>query len=147
MFVRNEVTSFARNFNNKNTINSVLKESKADKEYFDSVQAFEAGNMQKALDNFFLAIHSRYDIEKPAARRLIRRKLNIVNTLREENDKLKKNIEDQKSFLKELAVEYFIMGKECEKEKMIGAAINNYQKALKLCPDYKEAERRIKKLS
>lgn len=146
VFVRNEVTTFARNFNNRNAINSVLKESKADKEYYDTVRAFTQGDMQKALDNFFLAIHSRYDIEKPAAKRLIRRKLNIVNTLREENEKLKKEINDRQAFLKKLAVEYVMMGKECEKEKMYDAAINNYEKALQLCPDYPEAKRRIKKI-
>ena len=39
-----------------------------------------------------------------------------------------------------------MMGKECEKEKMYDAAINNYEKALQLCPDYPEAKRRIKKI-
>ena len=36
--------------------------------------------------------------------------------------------------------------RECEKEDMIPAAINNYKKALELCPDIPEAKRRLKKL-
>ena len=61
-------------------------------------------------------------------------------------EKLKKEINDRQAFLKKLAVEYVMMGKECEKEKMYDAAINNYEKALQLCPDYPEAKRRIKKI-
>ena len=73
IFVRTEVTNFARNYNNLNIINSALQESKADKQYYDAITAFDKGDMQAAIDNFFLAIHSRYDIEKPAAKRLIRK--------------------------------------------------------------------------
>lgn len=146
VFVRNEVKQFARNYNDLNIINTALKQSKADKEYFDAVQAFKKGDMQKALDSFFLAIHSRYDIEKPAAKRLIRRKLNVINELKEENKKLKAEKEKQEEYLKKLAVEYTLMGKECEKEGMTEAAINNYKKALELYPDHALAKRRLKKL-
>ncbi len=48
--------------------------------------------------------------------------------------------------MKKLAVEYVIMGKECEMEKMKEAAIRNYEKALALCPDIPEAKRKLKKL-
>lgn len=146
VFVRNEVKQFARNYNDLNIINTALKQSKADKEYFNAVQAFKKGDMQKALDSFFLAIHSRYDIEKPAAKRLIRRKLNVINELKEENKKLKAEKKKQEEYLKKLAVEYTLMGKECEKEGMTEAAINNYKKALELYPDHALAKRRLKKL-
>ena len=49
-------------------------------------------------------------------------------------------------FLKKLAVEYTLLGKECEKEDMREAAIANYKKALELCPDIPDAKRRLKKL-
>ena len=75
IFVRNEVAQFATRYNDNHAIAVALKQSKADKEYYDAVQAFDRGDMQEALDSFFLAIHSRYDIEKPVARRYIRRKL------------------------------------------------------------------------
>lgn len=48
--------------------------------------------MQAALDNFFLAIHSRYDIEHPLAKRFIRKKLNKVNELQAENERLREVI-------------------------------------------------------
>ena len=153
VFVRNEVKQFARQYNDHNIINNALQQSKADRQYHDASIAFDKGDMQGALDNFFLAIHSRYDIEKPIAKRFLRKKLNVVNELRAENEHLKKVIakkneekKKQEEFLKRLATEYVVLGKECEKEHMDEAAINNYKKALELCPYHPEAKRRIKKL-
>ena len=147
VFVRNEVKQFARNYNNQGVIHSALQQSQADKQYWDAIQAFDRGDMQQALDNFFLAIHSRYDIEKPAARRLIRRKLSIINSLKEENNQLKKEKKKQEEFLKTLSTEYVILGKECEKEGMREAAVNNYKKALELYPTHPVATRRLQKLT
>ena len=153
IFVRNEVKQFARQYNNQNTIHTALTQSKADRQYHDAVKAFERGDMQAALDNFFLAIHSRYDIEHPLAKRFIRKKLNKVNELQAENERLREVIKQkdeekkkQEKFLKRLATEYVIMGKECEKEGMKEAAIINYKKALTLYPSHPEAKRRLKHL-
>ncbi len=146
IFVRTEVTNFARNYNNLNIINSALQESKADKQYADAMAAFDKGDMQAAIDNFFLAIHSRYDIEKPAAKRLIRKKLNSVNMLKQQLAEARA-IEAQRSEqLKRLATEYTLLGKESEKEGMPQAAIRNYEKALELWPELPEAKRKLKKL-
>ena len=153
IFVRNEVKQFARQYNNQNTIHTALTQSKADRQYHDAVKAYDKGDMQAALDNFFLAIHSRYDIEHPLAKRFIRKKLNKVNELQAENDRLREVIKQkdeekkkQEKFLKRLATEYVIMGKECEKEGMKEAAITNYKKALTLYPSHPEAKRRLKHL-
>lgn len=146
VFVKSEVVSFSRSYNNNMVISKALSESKADKEYHDAVKDYDKGDFEGFLTNFFKAIHSRYDIEKPLVRRFIRKKLNIINTLREENNRLKEEKEKQDKFLKRLAVEYTMLGKECEKEHMDNAAIANYEKALQLCPDVPEAKRRLKKL-
>ena len=154
IFVRNEVKQFARQYNNQNTINTALTQSKADRQYHDAVKAYDKGDMQAALDNFFLAIHSRYDIEHPLAKRFIRKKLNKVNELQAENERLREVIKQkdeekkkQEKFLKRLATEYVIMGKECEKEGMKEAAVTNYRKALTLYPSHPEAKRRLKHLN
>ena len=146
IFVRPEVVQFSRQYNDNQLISSALKQGQADKQYHDAIKAFERGDMQRALDAFFLAIHSRYDIEKPAQQRLIRRKLNIVNMLREECNLLKRQLRVKDDQLKHLAVEYNLMGKECEHEEMYDAAIRNYEKALELYPNLPEAKRRLKKL-
>ena len=146
IFVRTEVTNFARNYNNLNIINSALQESKADKQYADAMAAFDKGDMQATIDNFFLAIHSRYDIEKPAAKRLIRRKLNSVNMLKQQLAEAHALEAQRSEQLKRLATEYTLLGKESEKEGMPQAAIRNYEKALELWPDLPEAKRKLKKL-
>lgn len=147
IFVRSEVVRFAKNYNDSNIINSALRQSKADKEYYDAVQAFDKGDFNTFLDNFFLAIHSRYDIEKPVVKRYIRRKLQVINDLRAENDALRAEWKRQEGFLKRLSAEYVLMGKDCEKAGMPEAAIANYKKALKLYPDNPQAKRRMKKLT
>lgn len=146
IFVKAEVARFARNYNNQQIIHTALEQGKADKLYHDTVKAFDVGDMQATLDNFFLAIHSRYDIERPIVRRFIRRKLDIINQKSREIEHLKSEIKSKEKFLKKLAVEYVVMGRECEKEHFTEAAIRNFEKALELSPDIPEAKRRLKKL-
>ena len=146
IFVRTEVINFARNYNNLNIINSALQESKADKQYADAMAAFDKGDMQATIDNFFLAIHSRYDIEKPAAKRLIRKKLNSVNMLKQQLAEAHALEAQRSEQLKRLATEYTLLGKESEKEGIPQAAIRNYEKALELWPELPEAKRKLKKL-
>ena len=147
VFVRPEVVQFARQYNDNRLINTALQESKADKQYYDAMQAFDLGDMEAFLNHFFLAIHSRYDIEKPSARRLIRRKLNIINRQQQLIAQLREEQAKQQVFLRKLATEYVILGKECEAEGMLPAAKANYEKALELCPEHTEAARRLKKLA
>lgn len=146
VFIRDEVRQFAAGYNDQRLISQALKETAADKQYHDAVKAFDKGDMDEALKNFFLAIHSRYDIEKPGPKRLIRRKLNIINDLMDDIERLKQEAEKQKQTLVQLSVEYTLMGKECEREKMYEAAIANYEKALRLYPDAQDPARRIAKL-
>ncbi len=146
IFVRPEVIAFARKYNDGKLMRQALFESKADREYHDAILAFEQRDFDSFLKNFFLAIHSRYDIERPAAQRLIRRKLNIINQQQQKITALEEEIQRREELLKRLAAEYVLLGKECEKEHMKQAAIRNYEKALSLYPEAYEAQRRIKKL-
>ena len=146
IFVRPEVVQFARQYNNGKLMTQALYESKADKEYHDAVAAFDRKDFDAFLTSFFLAIHSRYDIEKPAVKRFIRRKLGIITQLENDKQLLEQEIKRREELLKKLAVEYTLLGKECEKEQMTDAAIRNYEKALELYPDAPEARRRLKRL-
>ncbi len=146
IFVRAEVVSFAQRYNNGQLIQQAIYESKADKEYHEAMEAFDRQDFDAFLQHFFVAIHSRYDIEKPTAKRLIRKKLGIITQLQQEVRDIQEKMRQKEETLKRLAVEYVILGKECEKEHMPEAAIRNYEKALELYPDATEAKRRIKKL-
>lgn len=146
IFVRDEVKSFAQQYNDSKTIEAALKETAADKAYFDAVQSFDKGDFEKFIGHFFRAIHYRYDLEKPASLRFIRRKLNIINVLRNEISELKKQQEETAEKLRVLAAEYSLMGKDCEREGMTEAAIRNYEKALELYSEAPGLRNRIKKL-
>ena len=146
IFVRAEVVQFANRYNDQTLIAQAMQEGKADREYHDAVKAFDQGNFELFLENFYKAIHSRYDIEKPHIRRFIRRKLEVINRQKSEITELKEEIKQKNELLKRLAAEYTILGRECEHEHMNEAAIRNYEKALELYPDVGDARRRLKKL-
>ena len=146
IFVRPEVIQFASHYNSPQLISQAMQEGKADREYHDAVAAFDQGRFDLFLDNFFKAIHSRYDIEKPSIRRFIRRKLEIINRQKETIRRQQEQIQAQQKLLQRMAAEYTILGRECEQEHMTDAAIRNYEKALELYPDAIDAKKRLKKL-
>ena len=146
IFVRPEIVQFSERFNNRQAIERALKEAQADVQYAAAAKAFDKGDFTTFLDEFFKAIHNRYDIEKPAVQRLLRRKLNIINTLREENRTLKAAALEKEKALIKYARDYITMGDECLKHDMPEAAMRNYEKAVSLCPKFKEAWKKIKKL-
>ena len=146
MFVRPEITQFARRFNNPQAIDRALKQAQADIQYAAAARAFDQGDFDTFLTEFFKAIHSRYDIEQPAAQRLIRRKLNVINRLRQDNMRLRQEAAEKEKALVKYAREYIQMGDECLDLGMKDAAMRNYEKAVTLCPKFKEAWTKIKKL-
>lgn len=140
IFVRPEIVSFSGRFNNRQAIDKALKQAQADVQYAAAARAFDKGDFETCLEQFFLAIHSRYDIEKPSARRLIRRKLGVVNLLREQKRKLQAQMEAQKKSLQKYAREYLLMGNECITQAHdVRAALANYDKAIELYPEYIDA--------
>ena len=75
-----------------------------------AIRAFDKGDFDRFLDEFFKAIHSRYDIEKPHIRRYIRRKLGISNSQKQMITDLRVQIDSKNELLKRLAAEYTILG-------------------------------------
>ena len=140
IFVRPEIVSFAKRFNDRTAFDRAMKQAQADLQYVEAVKAFNKGDFTAFLDAFFKAIHSRYDIEKPLIQRFIRRKLNIINRLKEENRHLKEELAAQRKSLEKYAREYYRMGNECAtKAHDPRAAIANYDKAIELYPGYVDA--------
>ena len=146
VFLNEAVVRFARNYNDKTLYEQAIRESAADRAYRQAVEAYDEGRTDDFLDHFFKAIHGRYDIEKPVVRRFIRRRLERTNALRAENRRLQAELKKNRQFLQKLSVEYTMLGKECEDEHMIEAAISNYRKALELSPDNSKAQRSLKRL-
>ena len=140
IFVRPEIVKFSQRFNNRQSIEKALKQAQADVQYVEAVQHFDKGDFERFLEQFFLAIHSRYDIEKPLIKRFIRKKLGIINNLKVENKRLKDQFHVQRKNLEKYAHEYYLMGNECIIQAHDSrAAIANYDKAIELNPSYTDA--------
>ena len=140
VFVNPEVVKFAGQFNNDTDLQRALLIAKADREYSECARAFDRGDMEACLNHFFVAIHARYDIEKPNVRRLIQRKLGVFRRLREDRDTMKARLDEQNQKLRTLAREYCLLGNECITQAHTPkAAIANYTKAIDLDPNCLDA--------
>lgn len=140
IFVRPEIVQFAGRFNNEQLIEKALKQAQADVLYVESVKYFKEGDFESFLNSFFRAIHARYDIERPLIKRFIRRKLHLINVLKEENKALKEKMQNLQKNLEKYAKEYYLMGNECITQAHDAkAAIANYNKAIELAPKYVDA--------
>ncbi|MFA6812864.1 MAG: tetratricopeptide repeat protein [Bacteroidaceae bacterium] len=140
IFVKKEIVNFSKQFNNKQAIDKAMKEAQADLQYNAAIKAFDKGNMDECLKQFFLAIHSRYDIEKPVSKRYIRRKLNTVNNMKKQIAIMKEKVDKQQEHLKKYAHEYLLMGDECITQAHdYKSAFSNYNKAIELYPEYADA--------
>ena len=100
IFIKSEVKAFSKRFNDNKTYEAALKDSYANIEYATSIKAFEEGDVQKALDHFFKAIHMRYDIEKPIPNRLLRLKLSKALSYQSLIKKQKAQFEKEQEELK-----------------------------------------------
>ena len=140
VFVRPEVTQFASHFNDEGAVQRALQTAKADIEYEAAIRCFNEGDIPEALNHFFVAIHARYDIEKPLPRRFLQYKLGIIRRLREENKALKAEMLAQQRQLQKYAREYYEMGNVCITEAHNAqAALKNYDKAIELYPTFIDA--------
>lgn len=146
IFIRAEVVSFARQYNNRQLLERAMAQDGAAILYRMAIDAFDRRDFDSFLTNFFKAIHSSYVIESPVAIRYIRRKLEVIKQKDREIEALKEQQRQTEEKLKMLAAEYTLMGRECEREKMFDAAIRNYQKALELYKDAGDASRRLQQL-
>ncbi len=140
IFISPDIVAFSRQFNNEDRLRNALSTAKADTEYRACVQAFDRGEMDECIAHFITAIHCRYDIEKPHIKRFIRRKLNVINSLREESNKCKEKLQQNEARMRKYAKEYYLMGNECiTKAHHPKSAIANYQKAIDMYPEYTDA--------
>lgn len=106
VFVRSEILEFSRQFNNQQLIEKALKESDADYLYKQTVDLFDKDDFEASIETFFKAIRARYDIEKPLSKRFIRKKLNVIKELKDQNQLLISKMLEQRKALHKYAEEY-----------------------------------------
>lgn len=144
VFVRPEIVNFAAHFNNPQALDRAMQSAKADIEYAETVRAFDERRWNDFLQHFFTAIHARYDIESPLAKRFIRRKLAAISSLEAENEALRKQVKKRSKVLRQFAEEYYLMGNDCITDfQNNAAALRNYEKAVALYPDFEAAHQRL----
>lgn len=140
IFVRKEIVQFSQDFNNRQLIEKSLQESEAELLYARAVHSFNQGDMSAAVEAFAQAVGKRNDLQNPSVQRLLRMKLQQINSQKAQIKALKNQLQEVRDVQKEYAHEYYLMGNECiTKAKDPTAAIRNFDKALKLNPEYVDA--------
>ena len=140
IFIRKEIVEFSQIFNNQALIEKSLKESEAELQYGRAAQGFRLGNMQEAVEAFAAAVSKRNELDNPMVQRLLRLKLQALNSQKAQIKALREELHSPRETQKEYAHEYYLMGNECiTKAHDANAAIRCFDKALNLNPNYVEA--------
>ena len=140
IFIRKEIVEFSQIFNNQALIEKSLKESEAELQYGRAAQGFRLGNMQEAVEAFAAAVSKRNELDNPMVQRLLRLKLQALNSQKAQIKALREELHSLRGTQKEYAHEYYLMGNECiTKAHDANAAIRCFDKALNLNPNYVEA--------
>ena len=148
------VVDFSRQFNNRQIIDEAMEHERANQLYRRAVHAFENQEFEDCVNYFADAMKIRDNLQNPAVKRLISRKLSTFKKQVRTIERLKQVIESQKKTLQELALEYVSMGDQAlamddsgvvEEGSVpygkrlddiaIRSALANYNKALRIVPD------------
>lgn len=140
IFIRKEIVAFGKQFNDRRLIEQSLQESEAERLYMQAARSFDRGNYAEAVESFVQAVNRRNVLDKPEVRRLMSRKFQQINTLKNQIRQLKEDMRQMRETQKEYAYEYYLMGNECitqaHDEK---AGLRCFEKALALYPEYLDA--------
>ena len=140
IFIRKEIVEFSQIFNNQALIEKRIKESEAELQYGRAAQGFRQGNMKEAVEAFAAAVSKRNELDNPMVQRLLRLKLQALNSQKAQIKALREELHSLRETQKEYAHEYYLMGNECiTKAHDANAAIRCFDKALNLNPNYVEA--------
>lgn len=113
IFIRKEIVEFSQIFNNQALIEKSLKESEAELQYGRAAQGFRLGNMQEAVEAFAAAVSKRNELDNPMVQRLLRLKLQALNSQKAQIKALREELHSLRETQKEYAHEYYLMGNEC----------------------------------
>lgn len=140
IFIRKEIVEFSQIFNNQALIEKSIKESEAELQYGRAAQGFRQGNIKEAVEAFAAAVSKRNELDNPMVQRLLRLKLQALNSQKAQIKALREELHLLRETQKEYAHEYYLMGNECiTKAHDANAAIRCFDKALNLNPNYVEA--------
>lgn len=113
IFIRKEIVEFSQIFNNQALIEKSIKESEAELQYGRAAQGFRQGNMKEAVEAFAAAVSKRNELDNPMVQRLLRLKLQALNSQKAQIKALREELHSLRETQKEYAHEYYLMGNEC----------------------------------
>lgn len=154
IIVNMAVVDFSRQFNNKQILNDAIQQEHANQLYRCAVHAFDNQEFEDCVNYFAEAMKIKDNLQNPAVKRLISKKLNIFKRQIVTIERLKQVIESQKNTLRDLALEYASMGDQALNmdesgvveegsapygkrldDIAIRSALANYNKALRIMPE------------
>lgn len=138
-FVNPAIRSFSGMFNNPAIFSAALNSAKADDCFHRSAEAFGSGNFSRAVDLFIEGLYARDELRNPAVKRLMKQKLYSLGKSAERIALLESQLKETEIRFRELAEEYVAMGLDCLSDENFGAAIANFDKALRISPGFRKA--------
>ena len=140
IYVHPKILEFASQFNSDSIIKSALETGRAEQLYKTASDAFNAGNVHRAVNALAEAVSIKNMLNDPTVVRLISKRLGIISKQKKEIELLKNKLSDNQKRFDNLAAEYTKLGDDCRSEGWdIQAAIRNYNKALELSPLFYDA--------
>lgn len=140
-FVNPAIRSFSGFFNNPAILASAMATAKADDCFHRAAASFDSGDFSSAVEYFTEGLYARDEMRNPAVIHLLKQKLYRLGKSGDRIATLEEKLrEADKKFL-ELAKEYVSLGLDCLSDENYGAAIANFDKALKISPGFTDALR------
>lgn len=140
-FVNPAIRSFSGFFNNPAILASAMATAKADDCFHRAAASFDSGDFSSAVEYFTEGLYARDELRNPAVIHLLKQKLYRLGKSGYRIATLEEKLrEADKKFLK-LAKEYVSLGLDCLSDENYGAAIANFDKALKISPGFTDALR------
>lgn len=140
-FVNPAIRSFIGFFNNPAILASAMATAKADDCFHRAAASFDSGDFSSAMEYFTEGLYARDELRNPAVIHLLKQKLYRLGKSGDRIATLEEKLrEADKKFL-ELAKEYVSLGLDCLSDENYGAAIANFDKALKISPGFTDALR------
>lgn len=135
------VLAFASEANNKQLIEKQITTAHATQLYTTASKAFAQKQYKQAIEKLFDALTLQpADLKNDAIRRLISKKLNIINLLEKEIEHLINEKKENKKAVAEFANEYYTLAKQSHhKYHDKRSAMTNLNKALRLYPEHIKA--------
>ncbi len=140
-FVNGSIRRFSTQFNNPSLMQAAMKAARADDCFHRSAQAMNSSDFSQAVDLFIEGLYARDELRNPMCVRLVKQKLYRLGRQLQIIEELRGQLAQANEKFHRLAEEYVQMGLDCLQDENFGAAIANFDKAISIAPDFREARR------